>query len=139
MQATKLRTVLIGQSLGRTGRHAIASLIAMVGFYILLSHTGMIGESVNRWLGTNYNLILLMILLVALGAITSFCNNGVIISILVVAGPLMGFFLSGNIAFVREPTILRRIVYAVQGMVLYGVPLGIVGYALGRGLTLLEE
>lgn len=135
MQARHFRDVLIGRSLARSGQALITAIVLMVGFYLLLSHTGSLGESINHWLSRNYNVVLVIITLLAGSLIVSFYNNGVAISIAIVGIPLAGFFLSGNIAYVREPTFISRVTYTMQGMLLYGAPIGLIGYFLGRILN----
>jgi hypothetical protein len=83
------------------------SLGLLVGFHLLLTYTGALGNTLNNWLGTQYNLIFFMTLLLVGGAIGSYLNNGVITSVVLVAAPLIGIFLSGNIGFVRDPTLFE--------------------------------
>ena len=116
-----------------------AAVFAMVGIYLLLSHNGSFGDGIDRWLGTNYTLLVWMVLLLVVGAVTAFANNGLLVSILVVAAPLVGYVLSGNIMFATEPTLAKRMVYAGQATVVYGLPIGIIGYGLGRGLQTLRR
>lgn len=138
MHGLRLRAVLVGESLRRTARIFVASLAVMVLLSIFLTQTGGLGEAINRWVGTNYNFLFVLLILTGFGVVTSFYNNGILLSIVVVAIPLAAI-LSQNIMFAAEPTPLSRIGYTVQGMALYGGPLGIFAYALGRGLNQLVD
>jgi hypothetical protein len=131
----RVRTILIGESEAKSSQLLICSLLVLFGLYALLTYTGSIGETFNNWLGRSYNLIILMTLLLVVAAIASYLNNGLIVCILLVVAPLMGFFLSGNIGFVRDPTLTEYALYALQGGFLYGVPLGVTGYLIGRALS----
>lgn len=135
MRRFRLRTILLGQSLTRTGRVVVTLVAFTVAFYLFLTQTGALGNAVDRWLGTNYTLVLGMGTLTALGAFTAYANDGALLSIAVIAVPLLAYFFSGNVAFAGDPTILGRLSYATQGAILYGVPLGIVGYSVGRGVA----
>lgn len=110
----------------------------MILLFVFLTQTGALGEAINRWVGTNYNFLFVLLILTGFGMVTSFDNNGIILSIVVVAIPLAAI-LSQNIMFAGEPTRLSRIGYSVQGMALYGVPLGMFGYVLGCGLNRLVD
>lgn len=135
MTNNRVRTVLIGTSITRAGELLAVSLGLLVGLHLLLTYTGTLGNTLNNWLGTQYNLIFFMILLLVGAAIGSYLNNGMITSVVLVAAPLIGFFLSGNIGFVRDPTLFEYTLSVLQGGFLYGIPIGILGYLLGRGLT----
>lgn len=134
MQATQLRAILLGESLRWSGRLIVASLAVMGLLSVLLTQTGALGEAINRWVGTNYNLMFVLLILTGIGMGTSFYNNGIILSIVVVAIPLAAI-LSQNIMFAGEPTRFSRIGYTVQGMALYGAPFGMLGFVLGRGVN----
>ncbi|MFC4544206.1 hypothetical protein ACFO5R_19960 [Halosolutus amylolyticus] len=131
----RVRTVLIGTSETRAGKLLAVSLGLLVGLYVLLTFTGGLGDALNKRLGRGYNLVFFMLILLIVAAISSYLYNGVIISVVLVAAPLMGFFLSGNLAFARDPTLLEYTQLVLEGGFLYGAPIGILGYLLGRGLT----
>jgi|GEM_PF-4920036 len=133
------RTILIGASVARAGIFLAISLGLSIGLYVLLNDTGKLEDAFNTWLSTNYNLIFAILLLLVLVVASTYRNSGVLVGAALPVAPLLGYFLSGNIATVGTPTLRQYVHYGLQGGLLYGVPVGIVGYLFGRGLAYILE
>lgn len=135
MTVHRLRAILIGPSNPRVGQSLTVALGLFIGSYVLLTYTGGLGDALTAWIGTGYNLLFIMLFFLGVAAAHSYVYNGLVLSVILVTAPLLGFFYSGNMAFPREPTLVEYVLIGLESGFLYGIPLGVLGYLIGRGLA----
>lgn len=131
----RLKTTLIGTSLPQVGTSLTVALGLLCGSYLLLTYTGGLGDALNNWIGTGYNLVFIMVVFLGVSAVHSYLYNGIVPAVLLVVAPLLGFFYSGNMAFYWEPTLVEYVWIGLRGGFLIGTPVGVLGYLIGRGLA----
>lgn len=135
----RIRAILVGTSLSRTGTSLTVALGLLVGSYFLLTDTGALGDALNNWISTGLNLVFVMLVFLVVSAVHSYLYNGILLSVVLVSAPLMGFFYSGNMGFYWEPTLVEYVWIGLEGGFEYGTPLGVLGYLIGRGLAHFQE
>lgn len=127
---------------GRSDRLTGVALALALGLLVLthwgLTGTGATGESLDWWLSTGLNLLWFMAILLVPAAGNAYANDGLPASVALAVGPLAGFFLS-NMGFPHEPTTLQVWGAAIEGGLFYGIPIGVAGYLLGRGVERLHD
>ena len=137
MAPRALGNALFGRSDRRTGVTLALAFGLLVGTHWVLTGTGATGESLDRWLSEGLNFLWLVSILFVLAATNAIVNDGLPASVALAVGPITGFLLS-NMGFPHEPTTLQVWAAALEGGLFYGIPTGVAGYLLGRGLDRLH-
>ncbi len=99
MMDHRIKAILIGTSLPRIGKSLAVALGLLFGSYFLLTYTGALGDALNNWISTGLNLVFVMLIFLVVSAVHSYLYNGILLSVVLVAAPLIGFFYSGNMGF----------------------------------------
>ena len=90
-------------------------------------------SSAFLWITAGYNALFLAAVLVCLAELCGYHRSGILIACLLTFTPLFALFVSGiGIGFTTGPiTPLRLVITATEGALLYGIPLGVLGFFLG--------
>lgn len=135
MGITSVSNVLLGHS--RTVSTRLVTFA--IGLFVLLFGSATLvgpNNGVFLLIATGYNALFLAIVLVCLAGLCGYVRSGVLVACLLTFAPLFALFVSGvGTGFATDPiTPLRLLVAGTEGALLYGVPLGVVGFLLGAGI-----
>lgn len=126
-----------------TGQNKRYSEWIVLCFLLLFGGTllaTLLSDSFSLWLGTSYNLVYYGGVLVIGAAVSAYLNDGFVVVLSLTIFPLLGVFLGGvGIGFYWDATWLEYIIAALQGGILLGVPLGVIGFLLGTGIQRLTR
>lgn len=126
-----LRSRFIGQDESVTHRYLLVAVALLFGVYLSFT-AGFSWE----WLPIPSQLAAIIGggLIIFLAALQAFTNDGILVSVALSVGPVTGLFLQIVGEGMTGPiTIERTVLLGLMWGLVFGVPLGVVGYVLGAG------
>lgn len=132
MDDTRLKHALLGERSSVSLQLLVIGFLLMVGLIVL-----QFGVSGSTWFPSGISLYLFWLGIVLLSAIVAYANRGFLVSIAVAM----------MVDFSREPvgglfgpvSPLELVGFALMSALIFGLPLGILGYLIGIGARYVEE
>lgn len=126
-----LRTLLIGRRESVAQRYLIVAVVLLIGVFLSFT-AGFSWEMLP--IPSQLAAIIGAGLIVFLAALHAFQNDGVLVSIALSVGPITGLFIQIVSEGMTGPvTPEKAVLLGLMWGVVFGIPLGVVGYILGAG------